>query len=491
MAITDLINYAKAIKQIESSGGNYGAQGPVTRNGDRAYGAYQVMGNNVPSWTQKHFGQSLTPDQFLHNAEAQDAVFNGEFGGYVNKYGNPQDAASMWFSGRRMAQAGNRDDGYNTVPQYIQKFNKALGQDGGGGGALSSFADEGGSSSNPALAAIQNAAGQGNGVAGNGVLFQGEQPNKLHGIGSTLANVGAAIAGISNPQQANSLRGIAQGIEAQATGEFQYQMGPNGQLIRINKRSGTVDSIGIPGGQRQQNSFKHISEDDPTTGYKRSGVLNEQTGEIKWQNSASAAPAAGADTASPAGDGSDTPPHHLGPDAVKLWRKEKAKLLIDLPNATNRLAQTESGMDAIEKDARTILDSKYIPAITGSLGYPLPGTPGGDLNAKKKSLISKLTLDTLTDLRNASKTGGAVGNASDTDMKLLGTKIANLETAQTEESLKAALQDVITFARESKTRQREAYYQTYPNKRPKKQDEAQQPAKSGGGLAPGWSVVTD
>ena len=153
---TDLLNYAAAIRSIESSG-NYGAQGPVTRRGDRAYGAYQVMGSNIPSWTQKHYGRSLTPEQFLLDKQAQDAVFNGEFGGYVQKHGNPQDAASMWFSGRPMAQAGNSSDGYNTVPQYIQKFNKALGQDAG------------------ALSAIENAAPTGNQMPPGALAFSGEQ----------------------------------------------------------------------------------------------------------------------------------------------------------------------------------------------------------------------------------------------------------------------------------------------------------------------------
>lgn len=277
----DILNYAAAIRSIESSG-NYGARGPATRNGDRAYGAYQVMGNNIPSWTQKHYGQSLTPQQFLQDKAAQDAVFNGEFGGYVQKHGNPQDAASMWFSGRPVAQAGNSSDGYNTVPQYIQKFNKALGQDGGGALSAIENAAPSGTSMPPGALGFA-AAGQGGSApqqqASNGVLFQGEQPNKLHGIGATLANVGAAIAGISNPSQANSLRGIAQGIEAQSHGKFQYQMGPNGQLLRINKETNAVDSISIPDAQKE--SYKPIMGKDDMGNPTLLGSYNEKTGEYK------------------------------------------------------------------------------------------------------------------------------------------------------------------------------------------------------------------
>lgn len=119
--------YADAIASVESAGsGDYSAVGPDTGKG-RAYGRYQVMDFNVGPWTKKHLGKEMTPQEFLNDPAAQDAVFSGEFGSYVQKYGNPQDAASMWFSGRPMAAAGNASDGYNTVPQYVEKFNAALG----------------------------------------------------------------------------------------------------------------------------------------------------------------------------------------------------------------------------------------------------------------------------------------------------------------------------------------------------------------------------
>ncbi len=118
--------YADAVKSIES-GGNYGALGPLTKNGDRAYGAYQVMGANIPSWTKGATGTAMTPNAFLTDQKAQDAVFNKYFGSSVSKYGNPQDAASVWFSGRPMAKAGLASDGFNTTPEYVTKFNNALG----------------------------------------------------------------------------------------------------------------------------------------------------------------------------------------------------------------------------------------------------------------------------------------------------------------------------------------------------------------------------
>ncbi|MCF1485030.1 hypothetical protein FS800_23155 [Agrobacterium vitis] len=125
--VLDLSAYRKAISSIES-GGNYSALGPVTASGDRAYGAYQVMGSNIPSWTKSALGTSMTPNEYLGNSQAQDAVFNKYFGASVSKYGNAQDAASVWFSGKPMASAGNATDVLGTTSSaYVDKFNSALG----------------------------------------------------------------------------------------------------------------------------------------------------------------------------------------------------------------------------------------------------------------------------------------------------------------------------------------------------------------------------
>ena len=120
--------WANAIANIESRGsGGYSAVGPITRTGDRAYGKYQVMGDNLPKWSKKYYGKVLSPQEFLNNPEAQEAVFRDEFGSYVNQYGNPQDAASMWFTGRPANLGARRSDGNTTGAEYLTKFNNFLG----------------------------------------------------------------------------------------------------------------------------------------------------------------------------------------------------------------------------------------------------------------------------------------------------------------------------------------------------------------------------
>lgn len=125
-----LKRYADSIASIESAGsGGYSAIGPKHPKYGRALGRYQVMEANLPQWGQEALGHQVTPEQFLSTPALQDQIFQHRFGGYVNKYGNPQDAASAWFTGRPLAQGANAKDVLGTSGQgYVDKFNAALGQ---------------------------------------------------------------------------------------------------------------------------------------------------------------------------------------------------------------------------------------------------------------------------------------------------------------------------------------------------------------------------
>lgn len=129
-SLGDLGGAANAIAGIES-GGRYDALGPVTKTGDRAYGKYQVMGSNIPVWTEKYLGRRMTPEEFIASPEAQEAVFKGEFGRLAAKYG-PEGAARAWFAGEGGMNDPNRRDILGTsVADYSRKFTTALGGEGG------------------------------------------------------------------------------------------------------------------------------------------------------------------------------------------------------------------------------------------------------------------------------------------------------------------------------------------------------------------------
>lgn len=122
MGVDDIM---QAIGKFESSG-NYSAIGPSTRGGDRALGKYQIMASNLPSWSKEALGYTVDRSNFLANPQLQDAIAQYQMQKYYNKYGNPQDVASMWFSGRPSRNNFSKDVLGTSVPQYVSGVMKYL-----------------------------------------------------------------------------------------------------------------------------------------------------------------------------------------------------------------------------------------------------------------------------------------------------------------------------------------------------------------------------
>lgn len=192
----NMSSFASAIKSIESAGsGGYSALGPITASGDRAYGAYQVMGANIPSWTKSALGYSMSPDEYLKSSSAQDAVFSKIFGGYVDKYG-ASGAAQAWFGGPGSVGKGGVTDMLGTSgTEYVNKFNSALGDvtltTGSTSRSLTSFASNIGS------------AGSGLNQLGSGLGKFGQTLSSAlaggnTGLGSLLGSFTTAGIGIFN-----------------------------------------------------------------------------------------------------------------------------------------------------------------------------------------------------------------------------------------------------------------------------------------------------
>lgn len=181
----------QAISGIES-GGNYGQVGPQTKTGDRAYGKYQVMGANIPQWTQEVLGKPMTPQQFLANPQAQDAVFDAKFGQYAQKYG-PDGAARAWFAGEGgMNNPNARDVLGTTVQKYADRFNAAMG---GQGAAPPTVAPQGASGA----AAMPTAGAPATSVPSN--PLQGALDTQAAAAGAKKAAEEAAESSFAGPKK--------------------------------------------------------------------------------------------------------------------------------------------------------------------------------------------------------------------------------------------------------------------------------------------------
>lgn len=256
--------WASAISGIESSG-RYDLLGPVTRSGDRAHGKYQVMGENIGPWTQEALGRRMSPQEFLNDPNAQDTVFRHQFGKNVEKFGSPQEAASVWFSGRPMAQAGNAKDVLGTtVPAYVAKFNRGLGSNDGVSAIENAM-----SYSNPtptpqgASPVMASTPPPDDGFLGQLARFGGNASNGGYTVADALGNAGVAMMTLDNAKGASALSqnmalNFKQRATAQKPSEFQYD--PKSGTFFRTRNDGSLDTIKNPNAEGTASLKKPATE---------------------------------------------------------------------------------------------------------------------------------------------------------------------------------------------------------------------------------------
>lgn len=120
------IEQAKVAIGTFESGNNYSAIGVQTKHG-RALGRYQVMEEYLPDFLKQAGMQQMSPAEFVKDHDAQDQLFSTVFGANMEKHGSFNEAASVWFSGKTMAEAGNvRDANGTSVAGYVAGTNAIL-----------------------------------------------------------------------------------------------------------------------------------------------------------------------------------------------------------------------------------------------------------------------------------------------------------------------------------------------------------------------------
>lgn len=256
--------WASAISGIESSG-RYNLVGPDNGKGNKPYGKYQVMDFNVGPWTQEALGRRMSPQEFLNDPNAQDTVFRHQFGKNVDKYGSPQEAASVWFSGRPMAQAGNsRDVLGTTVPAYVAKFNRGLGSNDGVSAIENAM-----SYSNPtptqqgASPVMASTPPPDDGFLGQLVRFGGNASNGGYTVADALGNAGVAMMSLDNAKGASTLSqnmalNFKQRATAQKPAEFQYD--PKSGTFFRTRSDGSLETMKNPNQADEPKPLAKISE---------------------------------------------------------------------------------------------------------------------------------------------------------------------------------------------------------------------------------------
>lgn len=126
---TNVAAIANAIGQVESRG-NYNALGKTVvsgqYSGERALGKYQIMPGNLSQWSKEAIGRVVTPDEFLASPELQDAIAQHRLSIIYSQYGNADDVASVWFSGRPLSGNTAQDVNKTSVPEYVKRVRQYL-----------------------------------------------------------------------------------------------------------------------------------------------------------------------------------------------------------------------------------------------------------------------------------------------------------------------------------------------------------------------------
>ena len=156
-----------------------------------------------------------------------------------------------------------------------------------------------------------------------------------------------------------------------------------------------------------------------------------------------------------------------------LTPKEKQKREAAFPQATSAIKGFETKADSFVNDIKKLRDDPGLAEITGIAAGRLPGITANGRRAQAlyDKIVAKGGFQALQDMRDMSKTGGALGNVSNQENTQLKASFAAIDRRQDARDVKAALDQVIGDIEGSKTRLKEAYDMTYSYK-------AEQPKKT-------------
>ena len=182
----------------------------------------------------------------------------------------------------------------------------------------------------------------------------------------------------------------------------------------------------------------------------------------------------------------DLEPIPGGPAAPGLSNKDIQKREAVFPQATQAVKGFETKSDLFIKDLERLRNDPGLNQITGPIFGRTPSVSqaGSRAQALYDKIFAKGGFQALQDMREASKTGGALGNVSNEEGRRLEKSIVGgLDRTQNIKDVKKGIDDLIDEIRTSKSRVREAYESTYEY-RTQQSTAPAQPASTGG-----WSVV--
>lgn len=125
----------------------------------------------------------------------------------------------------------------------------------------------------------------------------------------------------------------------------------------------------------------------------------------------------------------------------------------------NALTGAVGNFDRLATAANELLNHPGLKGITGVRGAipNIPGTDAADAEAMLNTLKSQVAFGVLQEMRNQSKTGGALGAVSERELLLLQNNLQALEKAQSFEQMQKSLRNILNYSEQAKDRMRNAF----------------------------------
>jgi len=133
------------------------------------------------------------------------------------------------------------------------------------------------------------------------------------------------------------------------------------------------------------------------------------------------------------------------PIIEQVTPKQKSELLLDKPNQISTVITVNSTLNQVEQSVDKLLKNESgLRAIVGVSGMipNIPGRPPAIAATDLQTLKSKVAVQAIQAMRDASKTGGAVGSVTEREWPRLEAQFGNLQQAQDYESIKQALENI-------------------------------------------------
>lgn len=153
-------------------------------------------------------------------------------------------------------------------------------------------------------------------------------------------------------------------------------------------------------------------------------------------------------------------PNLAAEEIAKGEGKNIAKVRAELPEARQRFTMITGNLDRLKQTAINVRDHKGINSVVGGLyqAYaPNVSEDARNAGTELENLKVQISGVVLQAMRDASKTGGAVGQVTEREWPRLENMLANLDPRQGRQQFMRNLAAIITYADQVKEALRDAY----------------------------------